>query len=431
MPSKVPVYTGRYATPYHIFYLLLWAVFACSLNSPAVLAAESPLTLSDAMSRAMAQNPLLKVFDLRLDGLQGRRVTADLNPALEAGAEIENFLGTGDVRGLAGAELTLTLSSTLELGGQRQARVSAIDSRLGLIEAERRAETLDLLGQVTQRFVATLALQEKLQLADDAVSLAESTLDIVTRRADQGATPQAEVLRARASLTQSRIEQSRLQSELDSKKMALALLWGDNSVEFSHLQGDLFEFGSSDSFESLFERVSDSPAIHVYASEQRVREAEIQLARSQSESEIDWQVGIRRMEEIDEIAFTAGFSVPLFRVERNRGEVQAALAARDEIRFQRETTLLNLHSRLFDAYQQMQQSIAAVEQIRSEVIPNLNEALTQTRDAYESGRYSYLEWIGAQREMLAAQRALVDAASTALLNQALIEQLTAQPLAGR
>jgi outer membrane protein, heavy metal efflux system len=213
--------------------------------------------------------------------------------------------------------------------------------------------------------------------------------------------------------------------------MALALLWGDNSVEFSHLQGDLFEFGSSDSFESLFERVSDSPAIHVYASEQRVREAEIQLARSQSESEIDWQVGIRRMEEIDEIAFTAGFSVPLFRVERNRGEVQAALAARDEIRFQRETTLLNLHSRLFDAYQQRQQSIAAVEQIRSEVIPNLNEALTQTRDAYESGRYSYLEWIGAQREMLAAQRALVDAASTALLNQALIEQLTAQPLAGR
>jgi len=152
MPSKVPVYTGRYATPYHIFTYYCGG-FACSLNSPAVLAAESPLTLSDAMSRAMAQNPLLKVFDLRLDGLQGRRVTADLNPALEAGAEIENFLGTGDVRGLAGAELTLTLSSTLELGGQRQARVSAIDSRLGLIEAERRAETLDLLGQVTQRLL--------------------------------------------------------------------------------------------------------------------------------------------------------------------------------------------------------------------------------------------------------------------------------------
>ena len=342
-----------------------------------------------------------------------------------------NFLGTDDVRGLVGAELTLTLSSTIELGGQRQARVSAIDSRLGLVEAERRAETLDLLGQVTQRFIAALAFQEKLQLAADAVSLAQSTLDIVTRRAEQGATPQAEVLRARAALTQSQIEQSRLQSELVSRKMALALLWGDTSVEFTQLQGDLFQFGASDSFESLYQRVSDSPAIQVYASEQRVREAEIQLARSQSESDINWQVGVRRMEEIDDIAFTAGFSVPLFPAQRNRGDVRAALAARDEIRFQREATLLNLHSRLFDAYQQRQQSIAAVEQIRSQMLPNLSEALTQTREAYESGRYSYVEWIAAQRELLAAQRALVDAATTALLNQALIEQLTAQPLAGR
>ncbi|MDH7942202.1 TolC family protein [Pseudohongiella sp. SYSU M77423] len=431
MPAKLPVYAGRCALSYRIFYLLLWAVIISPLNVTAVQAADSTLTLSDAMSRAMAQNPQLQVFDLRLDGLQGRRITADLSPALEVGAEVENFLGTADARGLVGAELTLTLSSTLELGGQRQARVSAIDSRLELAEAERRAETLDLLGRVTQRFVATLALQEKLQLSADAVSLAQSTLDIVTRRANQGATSQAEVLRARAALTQSQIEQSRLQSELVSRKMALALLWGDTSVEFGQLQGDLFQFGSSDSFESLFQRVSDSPAIQVYASEQRVREAEIQLARSQSESDIGWQVGVRRREDTDDFAFTAGFSVPLFPVQRNRGEVRAARAARDEVRYRRETTLLNLHSYLFDAYQQRQQSIAAVERIRNEMLPDLSEALTQTREAYESGRYSYVEWMAAQRELLAAQRALVDTAATALLNQALIEQLTAQPLADR
>lgn len=431
MPAKLPVYAGRCALSYRIFYLLLWAVIVYPLNVTAVHAADSTLTLSDAMSRTMAQNPRLQVFDLRLDGLQGRRITANLNPALEVGAEVENFLGTADARGLVGAELTLTLSSTLELGGQRQARVSAVDSRRELVEAERRAETLDLLGQVTQRFVATLALQEKLQLAADAISLAQSTLDIVTRRANQGATSQAEVLRARAALTQSQIEQSRLQSELVSRKMALALLWGDTSVEFGQLQGDLFQFGSSDSFESLFQRVSDSPAIQVYASEQRVREAEIQLARSQSESDIGWQVGVRRREDTDDFAFTAGFSVPLFPVQRNRGEVRAARAARDEVRYRRETTLLNLHSYLFDAYQQRQQSIAAVERIRNEMLPDLSEALTQTREAYESGRYSYVEWMAAQRELLAAQRALVDTAATALLNQALIEQLTAQPLADR
>ncbi|MEC8897292.1 MAG: TolC family protein, partial [Pseudomonadota bacterium] len=124
-----------------------------------------------------------------------------------------------------------------------------------------------------------------------------------------------------------------------------------------------------------------------------------------------------------------GLSVPLFSGRRNRGEVQAALAARDEVRFRREDTLLRLHSRLFDAYHLRQQSIETVEQIRSQMLPDLTEALTQTREAYENGRYSYVEWTAAQRELLSAREALVDAATTALLNQALIEQLTAQPLA--
>ncbi len=220
------------------------------------------------------------------------------------------------------------MSSVLELGGKRQARVSVVESRYGRVEAERRAETLDLLGQVTQRFVATLALQEKLELAAEAVALAEATHEIVTRRADRGAAPQAEVLRARAALTQSRIEQSRLRAAYESRKMALASLWGDTSPDFQMLEGDLFQFGSSDNFDALYQRVSDSPAIQIYASEQRIREAEIQLARSQSESDIRWQVGVRRFEETDDTALTAGFSVPLFSGRRNRGEVQAALAAR-------------------------------------------------------------------------------------------------------
>ena len=426
MLFRMPI-TGRRAMPCH-FIIHAFCLLTLAFGSALAHAGDKPLTLSEALSRAMAQNPGLQVFDFRLQGLEGRRVTAGQNPALEADLEVENFLGSDNLRGVDGAEYTLSLSSIFELGGKRQARVSVVDSQYGRVEAERRAETLDLLGQATQRFVATLALQEKLQLAAEAVALAEATHEIVTRRADRGAAPQAEVLRARAALTQSRIEQSRLRAAYESRKMALASLWGDTSPDFQMLEGDLFQFGSSDNFDALYQRVSDSPAIQIYASEQRIREAEIQLARSQSESDIRWQVGVRRFEETDDTALTAGLSVPLFSGRRNRGEVQAALAARDEVRFRREDTLLRLHSRLFDAYHLRQQSIETVEQIRSQMLPDLTEALTQTREAYENGRYSYVEWTAAQRELLSARQALVDAATTALLNQALIEQLTAQPL---
>jgi cobalt-zinc-cadmium efflux system outer membrane protein len=80
--------------------------------------------------------------------------------------------------------------------------------------------------------------------------------------------------------------------------MALASLWGDTAPGFAKLEGDLFRSDAADSFEALYQRVSESPSIEVYASEERLREAEIQLARSESESDIRWQVGIRRLEGI-------------------------------------------------------------------------------------------------------------------------------------
>ena len=426
MLFRMPI-TGRRAMPCH-FIIHAFCLLTLAFGSALAHAGDKPLTLSEALSRAMAQNPGLQVFDFRLQGLEGRRVTAGQNPALEADLEVENFLGSDNLRGVDGAEYTLSLSSVLELGGKRQARVSVVDSQYGRVEAERRAETLDLLGQATQRFVATLALQEKLQLAAEAVALAEATHEIVTRRADRGAAPQAEVLRARAALTQSRIEQSHLRAAYESRKMALASLWGDTSPDFQMLEGDLFQFGSSDNFDALYQRVSDSPAIQIYASEQRIREAEIQLARSQSESDIRWQVGVRRFEVTDDTGLTAGLSVPLFSGRRNRGEVQAARAARDEVQYRQEEALLQLHALLFEAYHTRQQNIDAVEQLRSTVLPDLTKALDLTRQAYERGRYSYVEWTAAQRELLSAREALVEAAATALLNQALIEQLTAQSM---
>ncbi|WP_290538427.1 TolC family protein [Alcanivorax sp.] len=422
-----PKSAGRRLLPRQICVLFLF-LLALAFRVTAVHAADAPLTLPKALSRAMTHNPGLRVFDFRLQGLEGKRLSADQAPAYEAGLEVENILGSGALQGVDGAEYTLSLSSVIELGGKRRARMSAVSSRYDLMEAEREAETLDVLGQVTQRYVAALALQEKLALAAQAVELSEATLNTVTGRAKQGAAPDAEVLRAKAALSQNRIAHSALQTEYEKRKMALASLWGETQVDFQRLQGDLFRFEPGERFEVLYQLASESPMIRVYASERRMRDAEIQLAKSQSESDIRWQVGARRFEETGDTAFVAGVSMPLFAGSRNRGEVQAATAARDEVEYRQQSALLQLHSLLFEAYHTRQQNIAAVEQLRDAVLPDLTKALELTQQAYERGRYSYVEWTAAQRELLSAREALVEAAATALLNQALIEQLTAQSM---
>ena len=66
--------------------------------------------------------------------------------------------------------------------------------------------------------------------------------------------------------------------------------------------------------------------------------------------------------------------------------------------------------------------------MNKQMIPDLTEALGLTREGYERVRYSYLEWNAAQADLLSARLSLIETASSILLNQALIEQLTGQPL---
>lgn len=394
----------------------------------ATSAAQDSLTLAEAMQRTLANNPQLQVFQSRFQAINAVQETVKLRPAYELGLEAENIAGSGGFSGTESAELTLSLSSVIELGGKRESRVTLADSRYALAQAEREAKALDLLGLVTQRFIATLSLQEKLEVVKEATQLAQQSLQLVSVRVRSGAAPEAERLRARAVFKQSQLQQEALGAELTSQRYALASLWNADRADFNQVNGNLFHFEEPSGFDALYQRVINSPGIQVFASEERLRDAEVALARSQSTSNVRWSLGVRRFEDTGDSALTAGISMPLFSVSRNRGEVQSALAEREMVQYRREAELLSIRARLFESWQTYRQSASSARQMRVEVLPVLKNALEQTRQAYERGRYSYVEWVSAQRELLDARMAAIDAATTALLNQALIEQLTAEPL---
>lgn len=389
---------------------------------------QAALTLDDAILQTLQHNPRLRVFDVRMRGLKGLRESADLAPAYELGAEVENFAGSGEMQGLDASEQTVALSSVIELGGKRSARVALVDARADLLEAERKAEALDLLGEVTQGFVAALAAQERLNLAEDALALARTTLQAVEQRARAGAAPDAEVLRAKAALAQTEITLSHIRRVFETEKTQLVSLWGATEADFEELQGDLFQFPPADDFESLYARAQGGAALAVFASEARLKAAELRLSQARANSDISWSLGVRRMEGTGDTGLVAGVSMPLFAGRRGRGDIRAAQAERDQVAFRRKAALLDLHAQLFEAYQNRQQNIEAATALQDEVIPTLNRALRETREAYERGRYSYVDLIAAQQELLDARQRVIDAAASALRYGALIEQLTAEPL---
>ena len=120
---------------------------------------------------------------------------------MELELEVENFAGSGAFKGLNSPEATLSLSSVIEMGGKRKARMSLVDARIHQAEWEQQASTLDVLGELTASYIESLATQASIQLAEESLALSQSLLKTVKRRSNKGATPEAEVMRAQAAVT--------------------------------------------------------------------------------------------------------------------------------------------------------------------------------------------------------------------------------------
>lgn len=296
------------------------------------------------------------------------------------------------------------------------------------MNAKTEVEALNLIAQVTQQFIEVLASQERVLLADNALSLAQEAFNVVDERNRAGATPNAEVKRAKAAIAQAKLTSQSEKKRLEYLRLSLAAFWGESTLNFSKVTGDLFQFGNDSDFETLFAKLETNPAIQIYANEQRLKEAELRLARTESIANIQWSVGVRRSQESNDTALVAGFSLPLFADKRNSGAIASALAERDQVAIEKDVTKLKLRNHLLRAYSNRQQAILTTNALRQSVIPMLDQALDDTQIAYQKGRNGYLDYVSARQELLNARRTLIDAASAALFYGAEIEKLTNEAL---
>ena len=106
-------------------------ILAGGLLPPAGYAStDAPLTLKNAIAQTLAQNPQLYQYRFVNDALKAQKQTGALRPAMELELEVENFAGSGSFKGLDSPEATLSLSSVIEMGGKRKARMSLVEARI-------------------------------------------------------------------------------------------------------------------------------------------------------------------------------------------------------------------------------------------------------------------------------------------------------------
>lgn len=415
---------------YRVLAIVAFTFFSCCCLfawASDVTTTGSSIGLQDAINATLQHNPDLTGYEFRHKALAGERQTATLLPEFRLTTELENVAGSGEFAGVDAGELTLSLSSVIELGGQRDARLSLITARQRELESAQQLLTLDVLTQVTHQFIRVVAAQEQLTVRQDAHQLAQENLRLLTKQVQAGRMPDVELMRAQAALARANIDVGNAQQQLDSERIHLSAYWGNTTPSFSEVRANLFAFSEVASLPELLAQLEKNTDLVLLASAAQVSTAELQQAQTQGSRNLEWSAGVRHLQASNDSALVFGLSVPLGARHRASGAIATAAANLESAEFQQESTKIQLKAQLTSLSKAHKQALAEVKSLQIEVLPPLKNAMQASTEAFNRGRYSYLELNLAQRELLETQSALITAAARAQTLGANIERLTGAP----
>jgi cobalt-zinc-cadmium efflux system outer membrane protein len=402
------------------------AVFAAVPCVQASAQSREVLTLDDAFARVARSHPDLRLVESQRGVLVAESERAALRPPRLLGFEIENALGSGQASGFGGAEISLTLASVLERGGKLDARRTLAQSRIDALVLQRETKRLDLLAEVARRYLAISAAQHQQRIAELDIAQRQRTVAAAQRRLAAGASPESVVLTAQAALARAELDRERAAQRAAAARQHLAALWGERDPAFEVVAGDPLVLPAIPEFAALNQLLAQTPELARFADERRIGEARLQLARSQAAPDVEWQVGVRRLQSSSDFGLVGSVSVPLGSGARAAPDIRMAEAELAVVEVEREAQGLALYSTLTEAHGQYRVAQLESSRLRSEVLPKLAKAEAAAERAYRAGAISYLEWAQLQSERSAALKQRLEAALEAQRALIEIQRLTGQ-----
>ncbi|WP_312326075.1 TolC family protein [Stenotrophomonas sp.] len=396
---------------------------------PAVAApSATPLSLEQAIARVARQYPDLRLADAQRPIWEARRDAAAFGPPLTVGVELENALGSGASRGFDAAELTVSLAGVLERGGKLDARRVLAQANLDALAPQREIARLDLMAAVAQRYLAITEARARLAIAQTDIEQRRRAVAAARLRLQAGASPESVLLTAQAMLAQAEVDRDRALQADRAARVALAALWREREPGFDVVSGDPLQLPALQPFEVLADELQRTPELAVLAGERRVRDAQLQLARTQARPDFNWQVGVRNSRDSRDTSLVGGFSLALGSVARAAPEIRAAEAELALNGVEREARALQLYATLAQAHGRYETSRLEVARMTRDVLPQLQRAENAAEKAWRAGAISYMEWAQLQAMRIEARQRQLDAAIAAQTGLIEIQRLTGQSM---
>jgi cobalt-zinc-cadmium efflux system outer membrane protein len=387
------------------------------------------LTLQDTLALAVSRSPELGVFPYELRAADALALQVGLRPNPELEVEIEEFAGSGDRSGFDGAETSVRIGQPIELGGKRAKRVRVAQLDRELTQWDYESARLDVIRDATQAFIAVVAAQDRLALAQKVVELSQQAHSAVAQRIEAGRDPPVDELRASVVLSTSRIELQKAERALRTARWNLAAVWGGRGAAFERAADDLDGIAPPALPRDIAAAIAANPDVARWQTQQQRQRAALQLEKANAVPDVTLGGGVQRFEETDDSALVFGLSVPLPLFDRNQGGIRQAVAELGKIRKQHEAVQVRTLAALSEAVGALAAADEEVTILRNDVLPKAEQALATADEGYRQGKFDYLYVLDTQRTLFETQAGYIDAVEAYRRAQADVQRLVGEPSA--
>lgn len=394
----------------HTKYFVLGAsvLFAQALPSAAQMTAQPalpmttqqqpplagpPLTLDEAVAKALAANPGLRAAALDVAIADGLRRQAGLfrNPEI---SYVREGIRAGN------RTQTVQLSQVLELGGKRTARINLAERERSLASGNLTVARADLRADVSAAYFDALSAQERIQIAKASVDVAAKAAFAAERRVTAGRVSPVEQDRSEVALATAGLELSLAQNEGSIALLTLAAFWGDTAAVSRLLVIPEIDVAPVPLLPQLQQRLDASPQMRRARLRVERDEAQVGVDRSQRIPDVTLIVGSQKDDQIGRSQTVLGVSLPIPLFNRNQGSLQASLSRAEKARTELEAERLRLHGLLVSAYQRTQLYRDQVRSMHDDILPRAQRVFDAAVTGFEAGKFSFLDVLEAQRTLL-------------------------------
>lgn len=387
--------------------LLLVPVIVSVISSSLVQAEEQVLTLPQVIEFSLQNNGDLKALREEKGIRDAGKVRAGLlpNPTLD----LET--GTGALTGSSSENsLALGLSQEFFLAGKRDKRLTIAERELDMYRWQLADRERLLRDELKTAFYDALLAKERVALADRSIALNKQLLDVTKERVAAGDIPELEMNLVKVELARSegaRIDVAKAMLQSQARLWTLmGLSIGNQPVISGKLNSDISMAKLPTDLKQL--AMSNRPDIKALEAEKGRGEADINLAQAESVPNLTAGLVFRRDAssievggvEVKDTDYIIGLklSIPIPVFDKNQAGIQEARAKRSSSESRFTATNRNVVREVETAYVSYQNATTELSLYKADIIPQLEENLKLTQEAYRLGEVGILAVIQEQKK---------------------------------